>query len=412
MKERETTSLSGALGRSSEVVVHHLLELFEETFGAVDGAVVVRAPGRVNLIGDHTDYNDGFVLPITIDRDVYVAARSRGDGLVRLHSLNYQEDLEYALEAMPEFASITWKNYVAGAVEELRRGGFLKCGFDMLIYGDVPLGAGLSSSAALEVAVVFGLEAVDGFDIDPIDTVLLCQSVEHRYAGVQCGIMDQFASRLGRRGHAVFLDCRTLDHEHVPLPLAQTGLALVMADSGVTRELADSQYSERRAACERIAAVAARSDGRVTALRDVDLDLLDRISSSLEPDLLRRARHVIEENVRVERARDALKKGDFSTFGTYMNQSHDSLRDLYEVSVPELDALVATALEIDGVLGSRMTGGGFGGCTVNLVKQESVGNLRDTLVRSFSGRYGREPDVYVLKQNHQTERLFLDDPID
>lgn len=403
------TSLSSEVSQSAEIVVHRLLSDFKDQFGSADGALVARAPGRVNLIGDHTDYNDGFVLPITIDHDVYAVVRARADDGVRLYSVNYEDAVFYPLEDRPHVTRGSWASYVTGAIEELRRRGFVSGGFDMMIYGNVPLGAGLSSSAALEVAVVFGLSAALEFDIDPIDAIRLCQTVEHWYAGVQCGIMDQFASRLGRRGHALFLDCRTLDHEHVPLPLFQSGLALVIADSRVTRELANSKYSERRDECDAIVAVANQSDGDVMALRDLTPAVLGRLGDALTETLRNRARHVIEENQRVKSARDALKASDFEAFGTLMNESHESLRDLYEVSAPELDLLVATAQNISGVHGARMTGGGFGGCTVNLVEQAAVSELKQTLRNSYADEYGREPRVYVLKQNHQTELLYADE---
>ncbi len=402
-------SLSSEVGQSTESVVHSLLNDFDDHFGSVDDTLVARAPGRVNLIGDHTDYNDGFVLPTTIDRDVYAVARVRDDQRVHLYSVNYRETLSYLLDERPSVQPGSWTSYVTGAVEELRRREFLSGGFEMLLCGDVPLGAGLSSSAALEMAVIFGLSSVFEFDIDPVETARLGQMVEHHYAGVQCGIMDQFSSRLGRRGHALFLDCRTLDHEHVPLPLHQSGLALVVADSRVTRELANSKYSERRDECDRIVEIMQRADGHVRSLRDVTPEMLDGLSESLSRTLWDRARHVLEENDRVMAARDALKDGDFAAFGLRMNESHESLRDLFDVSAPELDLLVASAQDTDGVLGARMTGGGFGGCTVNLVEQEAVPALKRKLRIQYANEYGREPNVYVLKQNHQTELLHGDD---
>lgn len=400
------TSLSSEVSQSAEEVVHRLLSSFGNRFGSAEHTLVARAPGRVNLIGDHTDYNDGFVLPITIDRDVYAVARAREDDEVRLYSVNYDESVSYALAHRPDAPPGHWTSYVTGAVEELHRRGYVKGGFEMLTFGDVPLGAGLSSSAALEVAVVFTLGALLDFDIDPVETVRLGQTVEHRYAGVQCGIMDQFSSRLGRRGHALFLDCRTLDHEHVPLPLYRSGLAIVIADSRVTRELANSKYSERREECDRIVEIARSSDGNARAIRDLTIPKLDLLGDALGSTLRDRARHVIEENARVMAARDALKAGDFKAFGELMNESHESLRDLFDVSVPELDLLVATAQETDGVFGARMTGGGFGGCTVNLAEQTAVSPLKRALRSRYMEAYNREPAVYVLKQNHQTEILF------
>ena len=395
----ETTE--SAVWKNDEV--GRLLEAFADAFGSSDGTVVVRAPGRVNLIGDHTDYNDGFVLPMTIDRDVYVAARARSDRKVRIRSVNFDDYVEYWLDGRPSAG--TWASYVTGAVEKLRSRRKLEDGFEMAVFGNVPLGAGLSSSAALEVGVVFALQELFGFALDPIDSVRLCQEVEHRYAGVQCGIMDQFASRLGRRDHALFLDCRNLRHEHVPLALADSGLALVIVDSRVSRELASSAYGTRRAECDRMVSMLRQVDPEIRALRDASIELLDRVADTTDPTLLRRGRHVVTENERVLKARAALRSGEFSDFGRLMNESHESLRDLYEVSTPELDLLTATAQSSPGVLGARMTGGGFGGCTVNLVDRDSVTALRSRLEQAYRSSFDREPGVYVLRRNHQTARL-------
>ena len=385
---------------SIETQVHRLLTAFEEQFGGHEGAVVARAPGRVNHIGDHTDYNDGFVLPMTIDRDVFVAARKRPDGLIRLHSLNFGEGLQYEYDRRPAAAIGSWTSYVTGAVEELRLRDLLPGGFEMLIYGDVPLGAGLSSSAALEIAVAFGMQELFQFDLDPIAAVHLGQLVEHVYAGVRCGIMDQFASRLGRRGHALFLDCRSLEHEHVPLPLAREELALVIADSGVSRELAGSKYGERRLECERAVAVLRSHGENVAALRDATPAMLDE--HNFDEVVYRRAKHVVDENDRVLKAREALRAGDYEAFGILMNDSHASLRDLFEVSCAELDVLVEAAQSLEGVLGARMTGGGFGGCTVTLVRQNGIQNLENRLAE-VSGAMAR---TFVLRQNHQAEVLY------
>lgn len=398
-------SLSSEISQSADLVVDQLLKAFEDRFESHVGSLVVRAPGRVNLIGDHTDYNEGFVLPITIDRDVYVVVRARTDEVIRLYSVNYEEAVSYDLTAPPPVETGRWTSYVTGAVEELHRRGLLDAGFDLLIYGNVPPGAGLSSSAALEIAVVHALSSVFRLSLEPVEMALLCQTVEHRYAGVQCGIMDQFASRLGRRKHALFLDCRTLEYEHVPLPLEEFDLALVIADSRVTRELANSKYSERRKECNRVVAAIQRSDGQIRSLRDLNADGLNRWAGVLDNTLYDRARHVVSENARVMAARDALREGDFHALGRRMNESHESLRDLFEVSAPELDLLVSSAQHIDGVLGVRMTGGGFGGCTINLVEQNAVPLLKRTLRAAYARKYGREPSVYVLKQNHETEIL-------
>lgn len=386
-------------------VVEALLDKFQRAFDR-QAQLAVRAPGRVNLIGDHTDYNDGFVLPATIDRDVYAVLAAREDRSVRVRSLNFEASVDYTLERRPSVAAGSWKSYVTGAVEELHGRGYLTRGFDLLVYGDVPLGAGLSSSAALEVAVVFGLTTLFDLKIEAIESIRLCQTVEHRYAGVQCGIMDQFCSRLGRTDHALFLDCRSLEHEHVPLPLAEADMALVIVDSRVSRELAGSKYGERRRQCEAAVAALRELDASIIALRDVSADILEAQRDHLNDTLAKRALHVVDENARVLRAREALRTGGFDCFGELMNASHVSLRDLFEVSVPELDLLAAEAQATEGVLGARMTGGGFGGCTVNLVRVDAVDHLRSRLEAAYTSQFGRSPHVYVLNENHQTDVMY------
>ena len=390
---------------SPRVGIQDLLAEFEGAFGRRP-VLAVNAPGRVNLIGDHTDYNNGFVLPATIDRSAFAVLAPRQDGLVRLRSFVFDETVEYPLDSRTDVKAGSWKSYVMGVVEELRLRGMLSVGFDLLVAGDVPLGAGLSSSAALEVAVVFGLGTLFDLDLDPVDAVRLCQTVEHRYAGVRCGIMDQFCSLLGRAGHALFLDCRSLDYEHVPLPLAETGLAVVIVDSRMSRKLAGSKYGERRRECEAAVAVLRERNPSVSALRDASADMLEASADLLDGTVAKRALHVVDENARTLRGCEALRAGAFESFGELMNASHVSLRDLFEVSAPELDLLVSEAQACDGVLGARMTGGGFGGCTVNLVRRDAVERLRSRLEDAYRAEFGRMPDVYVLEENHETGVLF------
>lgn len=390
---------------SPRTELQDLLAEFERVFGRRP-TLAVNAPGRVNLIGDHTDYNDGFVLPVTIDRNACAVLNPRDDGLVRLRSILYNESVEYPLDSRPDVKAGSWKSYVVGVAEELRLRGMLSIGFDLLVAGNVPLGAGLSSSAALEVAVVFGLGTLFDLDLDPVEAARLCQTVEHRYAGVPCGIMDQFCSRIGRAGHALFLDCRSLEYEHVPLPLVEASLAVVIVDSRVSRELAGSEYGERRRECEAAVATLRKRNPTVGALRDASADMLEASADILDATVAKRALHVVDENARTLRACEALRARAFESFGELMNASHESLRDLFEVSSPELDLLVSEAQGCDGVLGARMTGGGFGGCTVNLVRKGAVDRLRSRLVDAYRTEFGRSPDVYVLGENHETGVLF------
>ncbi len=388
-----------------------VLHAFHERFdGTRDTAPVVtgRAPGRVNLLGDHTDYTGGFVLPATLGHAVCVALHRRADQGVHLYSLDFDEEVTYSLAESPAFESLPmWARYAAGVAEELRRRSGLPVGFEGAIGGDVPLGAGLSSSAALEVAMAVTLDGLFDLALDPVETARLCQHVEHEYVGTKCGIMDQFASRLGRPGHVLFLDCRTLDYEHIPLPLQNGSFddgdsgeaSLVIADTGVSRELADSKYNERRAECEEAARFFQQFDEEVETLRDVSQALLEKRGADLPAALLKRARHVVTENRRVEDGAEALRAGRLNAFGELMSASHESLRDDYEVSSAELDALVEAAQGTKGVLGARMTGAGFGGCTVALARREAVPALRRHLETRYQERFERRPEVYVVERN-------------
>ena len=370
---------------------------FADRFGGgTSDLTLARAPGRVNLIGGHTDYNDGFVLPITIDRAVYVALRRRDDMSVRLRSLNFAEEVEYGLREPPVDRLPQWAKYVAGVTEELRSYG-LNGGFEGLLWGNVPLGSGLSSSAALEIAVAEGLKNRFRIQLGAEDTALLCQTVEHDYVGVKCGIMDQMAVRLGRSGHVLFLDCRHVEYDHMPLPLE--GTRLVIADSQVNRALAESKYNERRTECDEGVAFFQQFDSSIEALRDVNGELFDQHAAHLPETIRRRCRHVITENERVRQSANALREGDLSTFGSLMNASHESLRDEYAVSTEELDYMVGTARATDGVYGARMTGAGFGGCMVCLAAEKVLPALKRRLTEGYEDQFGWAPDLYVVEQN-------------
>ena len=375
----------------------NLRQQFAEIYGSAEHVRMGRAPGRVNLLGEHTDYNDGFVLPMTIDRAVTYALRKRNDSMVVLRSLNFEQDLRYPLQEPPSIVPGAWTSYVVGAIEELHKRGLLPVGFEGVVSGDVPLGGGLSSSAALEVATVVGLQALFGFDLDPAEAAKLCQLVEHRYAGVQCGIMDQFASRLGRQGHALFLDCRTLASDHIPLALDDTRVVIV--NTGVKRALASSKYNERRAECDEAVTHFQRFDPEVSALRDVTPAMLEAHGAGLTDTVRTRAQHIVHENQRVLDAITALRQHDLTTFGRLMNESHASLRDLYEVSCAELDALAEIGQRTPGVLGARMTGAGFGGCTVHLAQAAAVEPLTQTILETYPARFDLEPTIHVLSTN-------------
>ena len=374
----------------------HIRSQFTATFGDDNDLQVVMAPGRVNLIGEYTDFNEGFVFPMTVDRGVYVGIRARDDQRVRVKSIRFGELIDYRLDDFEKPNPGHWSCYVLGVVEELRLLGLVSHGFDAVIDGNLNLGAGLSSSAALETATALALQSLFGFEMSRVDVATLCQRVEHRYANVMCGIMDQFASGLGRSNHALLLDCRTLSHVNIPTHLDK--YRIVIISSEVKRELASSAYNERRAQCEEGVALFRQFDPTIASLRDVTPDLFDAYGDQLSEVMFRRCRHVITENARVLDASAALAADELVQFGRLMTASHNSLRDDFEVSCDELDCLVAIANDTEGVLGSRMTGAGFGGCTVTLIHMDAIETLRTNLL-SYTDRFGLNPEMFVLQGN-------------
>lgn len=382
---------------SNLAMLASLRQNFETQFGDSKELKFAMAPGRVNLLGDYTDLNDGFVLPMTVDRGVYVALRQRTGNTVRVYSVRYEELVEYQLDQFQASKPGSWASYELGVVEELRLRGLIASGFDAVIDGDLNLGAGLSSSAALEVATAMALQHLTGFSMDPVDMVKLCQHVEHSYANVLCGIMDQFASRIGRRGHALFLDCRSLEYRNIPLQLGEHRIVIV--SSGVKRSLAASAYNTRRAECQEAVEYFSQLDEKVVALRDVSAEMFAEYGDSLPDNVRRRCRHVIAENQRVLDAADLLSAARLEEFGVLMSASHESLRDDFEVSCDELDALVRLALSTEGVLGARMTGAGFGGCTVSLVHEDAVQEMENRLAADYAERFNLRPGLFVLHEN-------------
>jgi galactokinase len=364
-----------------------LIERFEQTFRRSPD--LFRAPGRVNLIGEHTDYNLGLVLPIAIDLACYSASAPNRDGMLRVHSVNMQESRQWPVEQLSRLEPRRdWADYIIGIARELR----LERGYDLMVDSTVPIGSGLSSSAALEVSTVLAL-GWQG-DLPSLDLALLCQRSDHRFLGIPSGIMDQFVSIFGREGAAVKLDCRSLESEPVLLP---EGIALVAVNSGVRHRLGESAYRTRVEEC----AAAAAAMG-VETLRDGGLNQLDRI-----PDerLRRRARHVLTENLRVLSFMAAAKRGDVAELGRLMCESHLSLRDDYEVSCPEVDFLVDTAMKIEGVWGARITGGGFGGCTINLLVPAAVEDFQERIFRQYKRQFGLEAQFYTVTPSRGAERI-------
>lgn len=357
------------------------------------GARLFRAPGRVNLIGEHTDYNDGFVLPMAIERETIVAAAPRTDRTVRVHSLNLDESAEFDLDAAVERRRGGWLDYVEGVARILDEGARL-AGADLLILSDVPLGAGLSSSASLEISVGLALASLSGTDVDGVRLALAGQRAEHEYVGTKCGIMDQFTAAMARAGHALLIDCRTLHATHIPLDTS--GVVVAICDTNVKHELSTSEYNRRREECEQGVRSLRSVLPSIRALRDVSVEEFERHAPRVLPDTIRRrCRHVVTENARTLAAAEALGRGDLTELGRLMNLSHSSLRDDYEVSCPELDALAEIALSVDGVLGSRMTGGGFGGSTVSLVRRDALEDFKKVVAAEYVKRTGIETTILV-----------------
>lgn len=373
-----------------------LVRKFQSNFNAKPG-FIVRAPGRVNLIGEHTDYNEGFVLPMAIDRGVWIALKPRQDSTVRIASLDISTRLNTSLETESAFElhSLTpgsgWLEYPKGIANELMKAGYTLKGFDAAMTGDVPRGAGLSSSAAVELAVARAFACSSGFEWDAVTMAKLAQKAENEWVGVNSGIMDQMASAVCREGHALFLDCRSLEFQHVPLP---KGVSVVILDTSTRRGLVGSAYNERRSQCEE----AARWFG-VKALRDVGMKELGKwgVESGLSEIAFRRARHIVTENARVLEAIEAMKNGNVKRLGELFNASHDSLRDDFEVTNDALNIIVACAREQEGCYGARMTGAGFGGCAVALVAEEKTGAFTKSLSAAYRQRSGLEAAVYVCK---------------
>jgi len=376
---------------------------FRARFGS-DARFAVRAPGRVNLIGEHTDYNEGFVFPAAIPYDVVIAGSPRADRIVRAWSLVFEQESSFSLDEIRRSPEAPWSDYLRGVAAILQDEGFDPGGMDSVVAGTVPIGSGLSSSAAIEIASVLAFEAAAGFAVDPVQRALIGQRAEREFVGVQCGIMDQFISSLGRRGHALFIDTRTLEHEAVPLP--EQGFRILVSDTRKQRGLVDSEYNARRRECERAVELLRPHLPGIRALRDVTQEDFARHAGDLPDIVRRRARHVVTENARVLESVAALKAGDLDRFGRLMNESHESLRHDYEVSSPELDALVEEAHAVEGVLGSRMTGAGFGGCTVSLVAEEAVDRFQREVGRRYWARTGLQPLFYVCTAAQGAARLF------
>ena len=364
---------------------------------------VFSAPGRVNLIGEHTDYNDGFVMPFAIDRHTLVGLARRPDDLLNVYTLTLDKSAQIrpGKENLPTKSD--WTTYIAGMAEVLRERGLQIGGADILIDSDIPFGAGLSSSAALETAVGKALSDMAGKTLEPRQLAFAGQTVEHKFVGLRSGIMDQFASGLSREGNAMLLDCRRLDVEYVPLGMGTAVLAV--CDTRVKHDLATTAYNERREECEQAVKILSAKIPAATALRDVTPSAFQKLKALLPDRLRRRCRHVITENARTLAAAEALRSRDLNEVGRLMNLSHESLRDDYEVSCAELNLLADTAREIPNVYGARMTGGGFGGCTINLLEKSAFDGFESRIKIKYVAAFGREPTVFRVKASSGASQI-------
>jgi galactokinase len=375
-----------------------IINTFRKEFGE-EPALVVRSPGRINIIGEHTDYNDGFVFPAAIDKEIMFAARPNDKNIFRFYSVDFNEHFEMKLRDLNK-SEVQWANYLLGVADQFKQAGYELRGVDVAFGGNIPVGAGLSSSAAVETGFAKVLSELFDFNVTNLDLVKMSQKAEHEYAGVMCGIMDQFAIIHGKSGHALKLDCRTLDYEYAPVEMEDYQILLI--DTKVKHALASSEYNTRRKECEQAVEVLKQYDPSVKALRDVTPELLKKHHFELEEKVYKRAKYVVEENIRVEKAFEALQNNDVVKLGKLMYETHIGLRDEYEVSCDELDILFDIAYQSEAVVGARMMGGGFGGCTINIVRNDGVDVFVENAAKEFEKKTGQKPEVYKVKISEGT----------
>lgn len=384
-------------------------EFLKRFSGSEEGIRFFTSPGRVNLIGEHTDYNGGFVFPAALSMGTVIVARPRNDGKFCMQATDLDIEVEGDIATIGDYKTLEWGNYQFGIADELMKAGYDVVGADMLYYDTIPHGGGLSSSAAIEVATAIAMAMMGGkTEVDNIEMAKIGQIAEHNYIGVNCGIMDQFASAMGKKNHAIFLNCKNLDYKLVPLAL--DGMKIVISNTNKKRSLATSKYNERRSECEKGLELLKTVLPNITCLGDVSFAEFEANKNVIEDEIVRkRVEHVISEDDRVLQSVEALNKGDMIKFGELMTASHASLRDNYEVTGEELDTLVAEALKIEGVLGSRMTGAGFGGCTVSIVRDEAVDTFIEKVGAGYTEKIGYAPSFYISEVSDGGREIFLED---
>ena len=383
-----------------------LMQEFERIFGGTDDVRLFFAPGRVNMIGEHTDYNGGHVFPCALTIGTYMAVRKRADRKVNFYSMNFEDlgIIECSLDNMTPKEDGEWTNYPMGVMWAFDgRGMKMDCGLDLALYGNIPNGSGLSSSASLEVVTGYMLKDMYGFDVTNVDLAKIGQYSENNFNGCNCGIMDQFASAMGKANNAIFLDCNTLEYEYAPITL--DGAKIVVTNSMVKHSLVTSAYNDRRNESSQALKDLQQVCG-IESLGELTEEEFDKYASSIKDEIDRsRGKHAVYENQRTIKAVEALKNNDLETFGKLMNASHVSLRDDYETSCEEVDVLVEEAWKIDGVIGSRITGGGFGGCTVSIVKDEAIDTFKEKLTAAYQEKVGKTPEFYVVSIGDGPSRL-------
>lgn len=378
-------------------ILSEVTRLFNHHFGAPD--FIARSPGRINLIGEHTDYNLGFVLPASINKAIFMAIRRRQDSEIHLVAGDLSAKFSASLDAIHRTDEL-WPNYILGVADQLQKAGHMLQGFEAVVMGDVPLGAGLSSSAAVECVTAFALDKLFALGLSRIEMVRLAQKAENQFVGVQCGIMDQFASVFGKKEHVIRLDCRSLDFDYIPF--RQEGMQIVLFDTGIKHSLASTAYNLRRQECEAGVHLIQQKYPYVQSLRDANMILVNECLSKGDEVIYRRCTFVVEEIQRLQDACNDLARSDFDAFGKNMFLTHKGLSQLYEVSCEEADALVNMVKNSNGVYGARMMGGGFGGCTINLVKNAYADALISSVTGQYAARYNREPATYLVSIDNGT----------
>ncbi|MGR3808927.1 galactokinase [Jiulongibacter sp. NS-SX5] len=362
---------------------------------SIEPSLLIKAPGRINLIGEHTDYNDGFVLPAAVDKAIYFALRPREDEVVRLYSFDLKDSFETCLNSIQK-SSKDWANFLLGVIDEVKKIAPEKLkGFDLSFGGDVPLGAGMSSSAAIESGMGYALSTLFDLELDRLTLAQIAQNAEHNFAGLKCGIMDMYASLFGKEKHLIRLDCRALEHQYLPFDFDDVDI--VLFNSGVKHNLADSEYNKRREECEEGVRVLNQKYPEINSLRDASKAQLETIKSEISETVYKRCFYVISETERMMAATEALENSELETFGQLMYETHSGLSENYEVSCQELDLLVEAVKGQDGVYGARMMGGGFGGCTINVISKKYTNETIKAVHQKFEDVYGRTPETYTVQ---------------